>query len=82
MSMKNKRNRRRNPERTMLLICCSKEEAESIRAAAQRERRTISGFIMSAVSNRLEVERRLQERREHLKSLRGAVPPPVPPAAP
>jgi uncharacterized protein (DUF1778 family) len=50
----------------MLLICCTREEAEQIRTAAKRERRSISGFVMNAVMTRLAVEGRLQERREQL----------------
>lgn len=40
-------------ERTALLIRCSKEEAEKIRAAAKRERRTVSGYVLYAVMNRV-----------------------------
>lgn len=42
-----------NPDRTALLIRCSREEAERIRAAAKRERRTVSGYVLNAVMNRL-----------------------------
>jgi len=56
--------RRRNPDRTMLLICCTREEAERIRTAAKRERRSISGFVMNAVMGRFAIEGRIQERRE------------------
>jgi len=48
----------------MLLICCTREEAERIRTAAKRERRSISGFVMNAVMSRFSLEGRLQERRE------------------
>ena len=48
----------------MLLICCTREEAERIRTAAKRERRSISGFVMHAVMSRFALEGRLQERRE------------------
>jgi uncharacterized protein (DUF1778 family) len=48
----------------MLLICCTREEAERIRTAAKRERRSISGFVMNAVMSRFAIEGRLQERRE------------------
>ena len=34
-------------ERTALLVRCSREEAEKIRAAAERERRTVSGYVRS-----------------------------------
>ncbi len=37
------------PPRTALLVRCTREEAETIRAAAARERRTLSGFILNAV---------------------------------
>lgn len=39
--------------RTALLVRCTSEEAAAIRAAAIRERRTLSGFILHAVMNRL-----------------------------
>jgi uncharacterized protein (DUF1778 family) len=42
-----------NPDRTALLIRCSREEAERIRAAAKRERRTVSGYVLNAVMSRL-----------------------------
>jgi len=55
--------------RTALLIYCTKEEAERIRIAAKRERRTISGFVMNAVMSRFVMEGRLQERRENAHNL-------------
>lgn len=58
------RKRKRNPDRTMLLICCTREEAERIRSAAKREHRSISGFMINAVMARFGIEARLQERRE------------------
>jgi uncharacterized protein (DUF1778 family) len=39
--------------RTALLIRCTPQEAEAIRSAAKRERRSISGFVLNAVMNRL-----------------------------
>jgi len=51
-------------KRTALLIYCTSEEAERIRLAAKRDRRTISGYVMNAVMNRLAVESRIQERRK------------------
>jgi uncharacterized protein (DUF1778 family) len=42
-----------NADRTALLIRCSREEAEKIRQAAKRERRTVSGFVLYAVMNRI-----------------------------
>ena len=52
--------------RTALLIYCTREEAEQIRQAAKRERRTISGFVMNAVMSRFAIESRLDERRKGL----------------
>lgn len=40
-------------ERTALLIRCSREEAERIRNAARRERRTVSGYVLNAVLTRI-----------------------------
>jgi uncharacterized protein (DUF1778 family) len=42
-----------NPQRTALLIRCSREEADRIRSAAKRERRTVSGYVLNAVMSRL-----------------------------
>jgi uncharacterized protein (DUF1778 family) len=46
--------------RTALLIYCTEQEADRIRAAAKRERRTISGFVMNAVMTRIGVRERIQ----------------------
>lgn len=51
-------------DRTALVIYCTREEAEQIKLAAKRERRTISGFVMNAVMSRFVVEARLRERRD------------------
>jgi uncharacterized protein (DUF1778 family) len=40
-------------QRTALLIRCSQEEAEKIRQAAKRERRTLSGYVLHAVMSRI-----------------------------
>jgi uncharacterized protein (DUF1778 family) len=40
-------------KRVALLIRCSSQEAEQIRRAAKRERRTISGYVMNAVMSRI-----------------------------
>lgn len=45
--------------RAVLFIRCTQEEAERIRAAAQRERRTLSAYILNAVENRLNVEEQI-----------------------
>jgi uncharacterized protein (DUF1778 family) len=47
--------------RTALLVRCSEEEAEMIREAAKRERRTISGFILNAVLNRIAHQKKLEQ---------------------
>ena len=47
-------------ERTALLVRCSEEEAEAIRQAAQRERRTISGYILRAVLKRIANQKKLE----------------------
>lgn len=45
--------------RAVLFIRCTQDEAERIRAAAQRERRTLSAYILNAVENRLNVEEQI-----------------------
>ncbi len=45
--------------RTALLIRCTREEAAKIRAAAQAERRTLSGYILNAVLNRIEAREKI-----------------------
>lgn len=40
-------------KRAALLIRCTPEEAEMIRRAAKAERRTISAYILNAISNRI-----------------------------
>jgi len=51
-------------KRTALLIYCTPEEAEQIRRASKRERRTISGFVMNAVMTRFAAQTGLQARLE------------------
>ena len=40
-------------ERTAILIRCSREEAARIRDMAKRERRTLSGFVLHALTFRI-----------------------------
>jgi len=47
------------PRRTVLLIRCSKEEAETIRHQAKAQRRTISNYVLNIVERALVVEERL-----------------------
>lgn len=48
--------------RTALLVRCTEQEAEAIRKAAKRERRSISGFILNAVMNRLANQAAIMDR--------------------
>jgi uncharacterized protein (DUF1778 family) len=48
-----------NPERTTLLINLSREQAEQIRAAAKRQDRTISAYVLRAVMARVNLERQV-----------------------
>ena len=41
--------------RTALLVRCTAEEAELIRQAAKAERRTISGYILNGILQRIAV---------------------------
>jgi uncharacterized protein (DUF1778 family) len=47
--------------RTALLIRCTTEEARAIREAARRERRTLSGFVLNAVMNRITAQHRVEQ---------------------
>ena len=42
-----------NKKKTAILVRCTPEEADMIRRAAALERRTLSGFILNSVMNRL-----------------------------
>jgi hypothetical protein len=46
-------------ERTALLIRCSKEEAERVRIEADKQRRTISGYVLQIMGRAIEIENRL-----------------------
>lgn len=46
-------------ERTALLIRCSKEEAERVRIEAEKQRRTISGYVLQIMGRAIEIENRL-----------------------
>ena len=51
----------KNPNRTTLLINCSVEEAKQIRAAAKKEERTISAFMLRSVRTRLKIQKQVEE---------------------
>jgi hypothetical protein len=53
-------------KKTALLIYCTPEEAQTVREFAKRERRSISGFVMTAVANRLSVLARIEEGRGNM----------------
>ncbi len=46
-------------KKAALFVRCTEEEAERIRRAARGERRTVSGYILNAVFNRIEMRNRL-----------------------
>jgi hypothetical protein len=52
------------------LVRCSQQEADRIRDAARRERRSINAFILHSVMIRLEVHRRTDERLGRLDAAR------------
>jgi len=48
-------------KRTALLVRCTAEEAELIRQAAKAERRTISGYILNGIMQRIAVQKKTHE---------------------
>jgi uncharacterized protein (DUF1778 family) len=46
-------------ERTALLVRCSTDEAASIRAEAEKQRRTISGYVLQVMIRAIDIEDRL-----------------------
>lgn len=52
----------KNPKRTTLLINLSVEEADQIRAAARRQDRTISAYVLRAVMGRIRIEGQVENR--------------------
>lgn len=47
--------------RTSLLVRCSQEEAQLIRDAARRERRTLSGYFINTVLQRIASRKQVLE---------------------
>lgn len=70
------------PARTTLLIHCSVEEAEAIRAAAKADRRTISNYIVIASMIQIEGRRQLEERQSSRHSELTRLPANALPVAP
>lgn len=58
----------KNPNRTTLLINLSTEEARQIRAAAKKQDRTISAYVLRAVMNRITIEAQLEMETALLKT--------------
>lgn len=52
----------KNPNRTTLLINLSVQEADRIRAAAKKQDRTISAYVLRAVMSRINIEGQLDTR--------------------
>ena len=71
-------NRNNKEPRTALLIRCTEEEANAIREAAKLQRRTVSGFVIHAVMNRIAVQHRVgtavQNNRGALRTLPSSRP--------
>jgi len=58
-------------KKAALFVRCTEEEAEKIRRTAKAERRTVSGFVLNAVFNRIAMRERLlleQEQESKAKS--------------
>ncbi len=51
-------------QRTALLIRCTKDEAARIRLEARKERRTLSGYVINALMNRIEAREKALARFE------------------
>lgn len=63
-----------NDHRTALLIRCTDEEAQLIRHAAKKERRSISGYVLNAVLQRIANKNSMLQRMpESLKRNQAAV---------
>ncbi|HYN15013.1 MAG TPA: DUF1778 domain-containing protein [Terriglobales bacterium] len=46
-------------KKAALFVRCTEDEAEKIRRTAKAERRTVSGFVLNAVFNRIAMRDRL-----------------------
>ena len=52
----------KNPKRTTLLINLSVDQARQIRAAAKKQDRTISAYVLRAVMSRIAIEGKIVDR--------------------
>lgn len=59
-------------KKAAVFVRCTEEEAERIRHSARQERRTVSGFVLNAVFNRIAMRDRLLAEQEQIKT-RGSV---------
>jgi len=66
--LKQKGDRVARLKRAALFVRCTEEEAEKIRRIAKAERRTVGGFILNAVFNRIAVRERLLIEQEQMES--------------
>ena len=61
----------KNPKRTTLLINLSVEEADQIRAAAKKQDRTISSYILRAVIGRIKIEDKIERHVDNKEFFEG-----------
>jgi uncharacterized protein (DUF1778 family) len=54
-------------KKAAVFVRCTEEEAERIRRTARAERRTLSGFVLNAVFNRIAMRDRLLAEQEASK---------------
>ena len=58
----------KNPKRTTLLLNLSVEEADLIRAAAKKQDRTISSYVLRSVRTRLTIEKEMEQRESNFQN--------------
>lgn len=63
-------------ERTALLIRCSVQEANAIRAAAKQERRTVSAHVIGIVMRQIAMRQRLVRKYQEAWTRKGLLFPP------
>ena len=60
-------------KKAALFVRCTEEEADKIRRTAKAERRTVSGFVLNAVFNRIAMRERLLNEQEQEFKVKGSV---------
>ncbi len=58
-------------KKAALFVRCTEEEAAKIRRTAEAERRTVSGFVLNAVFNRIALRERLLTEQEQESRSKG-----------